>query len=271
MRAAGIKPKIAYGASPGSPLGRVVVAGVLKEHAGVPEKPMRILGNYALVYLLNGNGTYKDALGAQLKLTSGSMWLVFPEIAHWYGPDKGSLWDEIFIVFSGPLFDLWRAKGLLDSAKPVWHLEPVDYWLHRLHEVGLMEADALQQVCSLQHLLAEAVKISKELRAPRWLEQACRLLQMENETPEKVAKALGMSYETFRKRFASAMGIPPRYYQRMKGMDKACAMMTAGGLTNKEIAERLDFCDECHFSRRFKQVTGLTPSQFRSKMPRTRG
>jgi AraC-like DNA-binding protein len=38
-------------------------------------------------------------------------------------------------------------------------------------------------------------------------------------------------------------------------------------VTNKEIAERLDFCDEFHFSRTFKSVVGLTPAQFRSKMP----
>ena len=267
MRSAHFKSGIAPGISRGCPLGKIAVAGLLKHHAGMPEKPMRILGNYALVYLLHGNGTFKDALGAQLKLSAGDMWLVFPDVAHWYGPDKGSLWDEIFIVFSGPIFDLWRAKGLLDPAKPIWRLEPLDYWLRRLHDVGFIEADALQQLCLFQHLLAEAVKISKDLRAPHWLENARALLQSGNETPEKVARALGMSYETFRKRFRSAAGVPPRQYQRMKEMDKACALMATEELTNKAIADRLNFCDEFHFSRRFKQIMGLTPTQFRLKMP----
>lgn len=230
---------------------------------------MRTLGHYALVYLLNGNGGYKDARGARHKLVPGDMWLIFPEIPHWYGPAQNSFWDEFYIVFSGPLFELWRAKGLLDPAKPLRHLEPLDFWLRRLQEVVLTEVDSLQQVCSLQHLLAEALQVSDESRAPHWLAHAYLMLQRGNETPEKVAQILGMSYETFRKRFSSAAGVSPGYYQSMKVMDTACALMITGELTNKEIAERLNFCDEFHFSRRFKQITGLTPTQFRLKMPHT--
>jgi AraC-like DNA-binding protein len=268
MTTAEIKPVIVFEASRGSPLGRIVMAGLLKHHAGVPDRPMRTLGNYALVYLLNGNGTFRDARGARMALTPGDLWMVFPEIAHWYGPAKGSFWDEFYIVFSGPLFDLWRAKGLLDPAQPARHLEPLDYWRRRLEEVVLTEVDSLQQVCSLQHLLAEALEVSEDPRAPHWLEQAYGLLQGGNETPQKVAHALGMSYETFRKRFSSAIGVSPGHYQAMKVMDKACALMITGELTNKEIAERLSFCDEFHFARRFKQIMGLTPTQFRMKMPR---
>jgi AraC-like DNA-binding protein len=268
MTTAGIKPIIVFEAARGSPLGRIVMAGLLKHHAGVPDKPMRTLGLYALVYLLNGSGTFKDDRGARLELRPGDLWMVFPEIAHWYGPPKGSFWDELYIVFSGPLFDLWRAKGLLDPAKPVRHVEPLDYWLRRLEEVVLTQVDSLQQVCSLQHLLAEALEVSEDSRAPHWLDQACNLLQMESETPQKVARTLGMSYETFRKRFSSAAGVPPGSYQTTKVMDKACALMITGELTNKEIAERLSFCDEFHFARRFKQIMGLTPTQFRMKMPR---
>jgi AraC-like DNA-binding protein len=34
-------------------------------------------------------------------------------------------------------------------------------------------------------------------------------------------------------------------------------------LPNKEIADRLGYCDEFHFSRRFRQVTGQTPRAVR--------
>ena len=267
MSLANDKPRIVFQTSAGSPLGRVSLAGLLKEHAGVPEKPMRTLGNYAVVYLLRGQGTFKDALGVRRKLLPGDLLTVFPEIAHWYGPEKGSLWDEFYIVFSGPLFDLWRAKGLLDPAKPVRHVEPLDYWLRRLQEIVTDEEDALQQVCSLQRLLAEAVEAADDLYEPTWLAQARNLLQTEGEEVELVAKTLGMSYETFRKRFCAATGVSPGQYHTMKVIDKACALMIAGELTNKEIAERLHFCDEFHFSRRFKKIMGLTPTQFRLKLP----
>jgi AraC-like DNA-binding protein len=262
-----IKPRIVFQTSAGSPLGRISLAGLLEDHAGVPEKPMRTLGNYALVYLLRGQGTFKDALGDRRTLLPGDLLTVFPEIPHWYGPNKGSLWDEFYIVFSGPLFDLWRAKGLLNPVKPVRHLEPRDYWLRRLQEVVTDEEDALQQICSLQHLLAEALEASDDAFEPRWLAHARSLLQTEEGEVEMVARALGMSYETFRKRFCAATGVSPGHYHTMKVIDKACALMITGDLTNKEIAERLNFCDEFHFSRRFKKIMGLTPTQFRLKLP----
>jgi AraC-like DNA-binding protein len=249
-------------------VGRVVLAGLLKEHAGVPEKPMRTLGNYAVVYLLKGKGTFTDALGTQTRLQPGDLLTVFPEIPHWYGPAKGSLWDEFYIVFSGPVFDLWRRGGLLSPSKPLRHLEPLDYWLRRLREVALAETDSLQQVCSLQHLLAEALEASDDIREPPWLAQARHLLQTEGADVQSVAHRLGMTYETFRKRFAAAAGVAPGQYHAMKLADRACALIIADELTNKEIAESLGYCDEFHFSRRFKHIVGLTPTQFRLKMPR---
>lgn len=246
------------------------MAGLLRDHSGVPEKPMRVLGNFAVVYLLKGEGTLKYARGREYKVTAGDFWIIFPEMPHWYGPAKGSRWDEFYLVFSGPVFDLWRAKGMLDPARPVRQLTPPDYWLRRLHEVVAAEPDQLRQICALQQLLAEILADPGGAQEPQWLVRARRLLQTEAAGADKVARMLGMSYETFRKRFAAATGVSPGYFQDRKLIDQACALMVAGpgSLTNKEIAGRLDFCDEFHFSRRFKQIMGLTPTQFRSKLPR---
>ena len=43
-------------------------------------------------------------------------------------------------------------------------------------------------------------------------------------------------------------------------------LMTERNLNNKEIAETLGFYDEFHFSRRFHQITGQSPRQFRRAM-----
>ena len=43
--------------------------------------------------------------------------------------------------------------------------------------------------------------------------------------------------------------------------------MQEQNLTNKEIAYRLGFCDEFHFSHRFKQIMGKSPQRFRRSIP----
>jgi AraC-like DNA-binding protein len=262
-----VEPRIVFQTAKGSPLGRITLAGLLRDHAGVPEKPMRTLGNYAVIYLLRGVGTFADARGFRCKLVPGDFWIVFPEIAHWYGPPKGSLWDEFYIVFSGPVFDLWRAKGLMNLAKPVSHLEPLDYWLRRMEEAVLGAEDSLQQVCSLQQLLAVALEASGEAQPPGWLARAQSLLESGDDSIQNVARAVGVSYERFRKRFTASTGMSPAHYRAVRLVDKACAFIVAGALTNKQIAARLNMCDEFHFARKFKQIIGLTPAQFRLKMP----
>jgi AraC-like DNA-binding protein len=260
-------PKVVFEAGQECPLGRVVLSGLLRNHTGMPERPMRILGSYAIVYLLKGNGALKNERGSTTQLKPGDAWLVFPEIAHWYGPARNSSWDEFYIVFAGAIFDLWRERGLISPSKSIWRLEPLDYWLGRLQEVAFGPPDSLHQVCSLQLLVAEILQVSNASQTPHWLAQARRLLETEEKNPKTVAKSLGMSYETFRKQFTLAAGVAPGRYQNRKMMEMACSLMLPGVLTNKEIAEKLKFCDEFHFSRRFKQITGLTPTQFRLKLP----
>ena len=265
-----IKPRIVFQTAKGSPLGRITLAGLLQNHTGVPEKPMRTLDNYALVYLLRGRGQFADAQGRSRKLVPGDLLLLFPDIPHWYGPPKGAFWDEFYIVFSGPVFDVWRDRGLLDPAKPVRHVEPVKYWLRRFEEVILNEDDSLQQICTLQHVLAEALEASDDSREPDWLIQARLLLGTEQVSPQLASRRLGMAYDTFRKRFTSATGVSPGHFRTVKVIDRACALMIGGELSNRAIAEHLGFCDEFHFSRKFKQVVGMTTLQFRQKLPQSK-
>jgi AraC-like DNA-binding protein len=62
-------------------------------------------------------------------------------------------------------------------------------------------------------------------------------------------------------------GASPASYRMKRTIDRACELMQQQKLTNKEISTRLGFSDEFHFSRRFKQFTGLAPREFRSQVP----
>jgi AraC-like DNA-binding protein len=263
-----LRPKMVFNTGRSNPVGRVTMAGLLRQHPGMPEKPTRTLGSYALFYLLRGTGTFRDATGPRRKLVPGDLVTVFPDIPHWYGPSAGRVWDEFFVVFSGKVFDLWRAEGLLSPARPVCHLEPLEYWLQRLEEV-VEKLDSLQQVCLLQNFLAEAFKASAPAQEPGWLDRARHLLGgTEPISPSEVARKLGMSYESFRKQFAAVMGMSPKHYRVTEVIERACRMIAEGGATNKEIAQRLDFCDEFDFSHRFKEIVGVSPMDFRLRLPR---
>ncbi|MES2694372.1 MAG: AraC family transcriptional regulator [Verrucomicrobiota bacterium] len=260
--------------------GDLELAGLLRNIVGIDPRAMRVLGSYAAVLMVEGKGYYRDARGTACDLGPGDVVLVFPEIAHAYGPVVGGEWTQVYYVFNGPQFDLWRKQGLLRPERPVWRLGAPDYWQQRLASVVKNEpvtgaGAALRALGRFSDVLLEMMAADREAaEAPAreaWLEQSLRLLGNRRagagwRSPQETAREVGLSYENFRKRFAALTGESPGQYQKRRRLEWACAAIYQGGHTIKQIADELGFCDVFHFSKAFKQVVGTTPSEYRRRV-----
>jgi AraC-like DNA-binding protein len=261
--------------------GDLELAGLLRNIAGIDPGSMRVLGSYALVLMVEGRGYYADARGTRRELTAGDAVLVFPEIAHAYGPQPGEAWTQVYYVFSGAQFELWRRRGLLRPERPVLRLGAAEYWRQRLLAIvqnepraGTHTGAALRSFGRFLEVLAEMLATDEEAsRKPvrdTWMEQSLRLLGHRSAngwpTPQEVAREVGLSYENFRKRFAQLSGESPGRYQKRRRLEWACAAIYQGDHSIKEIAAELGFCDVFHFSKAFKQVVGTTPSEYRRRV-----
>jgi AraC-like DNA-binding protein len=114
----------------------------------------------------------------------------------------------------------------------------------------------------------EAAEEAPAARAD-WLNHACELLVAPGSAgapPAAVAKKLGFSYETFRKKFRAAIGFAPGRFHLDSRIDRAAALLHQGRHTIKEIAAQLGFCDEFYFSRCFKRRFGQSPRAFRQRV-----
>jgi AraC-like DNA-binding protein len=80
-----------------------------------------------------------------------------------------------------------------------------------------------------------------------------------------------MSYSLFRKRFLQLTGTTPSQYRTVEIMRRACRRLLETDDPVYHIAADFGFHDAFHFSRRFKQVVGFSPCDFRRQMPRQRG
>ena len=155
------------------------------------------------------------------------------------------------LAFDGAVFDLWARSGLLlDAARPVRHLEPVDAWLRRF--AGTVSSapggadPALYEVCLLQALLADILRAdgaSKDgagVFAPgdaRWTARARVLLEAgPGESGPCIASVA----------------------RQLERLSRSASV--------KETAAAAGFRDEFHFSRRFKQIMGESPGGFRRRM-----
>lgn len=259
-----------------SPLGSIKMSGRIDKSTGRDQGRQRRLECYALVYSLEGKCKYWDEFVGDRQVGPGDLIVLLPGVAHRYGAGPDGHWNEFFIVFEGPVFDVWRERGLLSPVRPIFHLAPVDFWEKRL--TACVEEDtsqdrnaAIRQVCRLQSLLGEIIGLAggETSDSPAWIQRACAMLgsiEAQSMDLAQVARSLGVSLETFRKAFTQKTGMSPGRYRSARLMDQACELIAQSRLSGKEIAAQLGFFDEYHFSKRFKQVTGFSPTAFRQRM-----
>ena len=260
-----------------TPVGSLLLGGLwLFGHGVNPTGRLRSYDGAALVLVTRGEGVYKDGSRKKQIVKQGDAILVFPGNPHWYGPQKGQIWDEVYVAFDGPLFDAWFRSGLLSPENPIRHLgSEIDdraswllLWIERFVEMK----DQKQQLQALVALMGFISEIAlgegmKPSEQNTWLGKAqsllCHDLRAEVDL-EKVAQDMGMSYEAFRKRFLSYAGVSPLRYRNGRKIEAAKQLIRYSPQTsNKEIADALGFSDEFHFSKRFRQIAGVTPQAFR--------
>ncbi len=79
----------------------------------------------------------------------------------------------------------------------------------------------------------------------------------------RLATVACLSRYHFARAFKAAVGRSPHRYVSEKRLERAKALLTAGDLPLVDIALSLQFSCQANFSRAFREVTGVTPGQYR--------
>lgn len=84
-------------------------------------------------------------------------------------------------------------------------------------------------------------------------------------TIEELARKSGVSRSVLAERFSELVGIPPMAYLARWRMQIAAEMLARGSANMAAIASEIGYDSEASFSRAFKKVVGVPPSQWRRK------
>jgi AraC family transcriptional regulator len=80
-----------------------------------------------------------------------------------------------------------------------------------------------------------------------------------------LARVADQSPFHFARKFAVAMGVPPKRYVSRMRLDKAMAELAAGKLPLAQIALNAGFSSQTSFTRAFRRTTSMTPQEYRRR------
>ncbi|MDA8382546.1 MAG: AraC family transcriptional regulator [Betaproteobacteria bacterium] len=133
--------------------------------------------------------------------------------------------------------------------------------------VDLLEVQTLQAVV-LRHLLSHAecppraaeggVEPTAAVgRAREYL----RTHVFAQVTLDELATVAGIGRFRLLRAFQRRFGVPPHTYQTQLRIERARAMLRKG-MTPAMVSTEVGFCDQSHFTRHFKKIIGVTPSEY---------
>ncbi|WP_020576511.1 helix-turn-helix transcriptional regulator [Actinopolymorpha alba] len=256
-------------------LGWISFAGEVVDEPPRVSSPYRTMDDWVLSYVSAGNGSYRHADGHTCAVAPGTVILIPPRVRHWYGTPGGRPWTETFVVFNGPLFDLLlprsgsaRREGSRRDGPRTPRPEPSVEALRaivRTSTAGVVDAE--HRLLALAGWLLEAARDNDGSGEPSTaIATAARILADDTAVEldmNDVAASVGLSYATFRRRFAAEIGRPPAAHRNEARLAAAASMLKLTDMTLREIARRFGFSDEFHLSRRFKARYGVAPSEYR--------
>jgi AraC family transcriptional regulator of arabinose operon len=229
-----------------------------------------------LIYCVRGRG-WCETDGRLHVVRKGDLLVLPPDKPFACGTHRSNPWTIHWVQATGVLLRDYV------GALPVAALSPVrnagdDLQLARLFSEIL---DSLRRGTSFAHLLHASsilgylmsLLIQRRRENPRGNSDAVNkvaetIIYMSDHLDEPLrvpalARMASLSPAYFGELFKEQTGCSPRDYLHLLRIHRACRMLQGTELNVKEIAGRLGYQDQFHFSRQFKAFQGLSPSDYR--------
>jgi AraC-like DNA-binding protein len=228
---------------------------------------------YALHYIISGKGCL-ETNDTIYTIKTGESFLICPQMEVFYYPDPGDPWEYIWIEFKGEeALRLLRMTQLsphnpVTSASNV-NLEP----LFRIEESTGMQQFEKERANARLHLLLSyyienyprtnnTIKTDYVTLAKECIENN---YWKENLTVSDIVDYVKIDRTYLFRRFKEATGMSISGYLTAYRIQRACVLLETYGLSIKSIACSVGYKDQLYFSRVFKKVTTLSPSEYAKK------
>lgn len=234
-----------------------------------------IRDHYLIHYIISGSGTYVCG-NKEYHLSAGDCFLAYPNQEITYYADKTDPWKYAWIGFNGPDASLILGATDFTQDAPYIRNEPqgprIEDLIHAVCDArGNGFTSTIQMTGHLYEILALFVNNAGtepvHSVAQLYVKHAVEYIVENYSYPisiEDIAAYIGVSRSQLFRCFQSVLGVSPKEYLTEYRIKQACRLLEDSSFSMNAIANSLGFDNSLYFSKAFRKVQGVSPSEYRS-------
>lgn len=224
---------------------------------------------YSISHLIDGAGRcWIDGRG-ECEMKPGQLVAVSPGTLNRYGGDCGRPYVEDSIRFTGPVADMLYHSGVLRDGVCEFGTARKLLPIAELIQDPSNDAQINANI-TLQKLLVDLYFERRRSSGAPPVEELLEAIKSRPKhwwTVEEMAEFCNLSSDQFRRNFRQHTGMLPKSYVEEFKLRQAAELLVSTALPVSEVAGRLGYRDPYHFSRRFKNFSGISPERYRREFP----
>lgn len=245
-------------------------------HAGISycDDTYRMKREYStktvIEYVYSGTGTLQVEQN-EYHPSEGDIYILTEKSKHAYYPDKNNPWTKIYINLRGTaVASIVQAFGL--HKKVVYqNCQELKFIFEEIFEVVKKDipVEQVMEQCGMlvmKLLIRLCQHESREQDVPDEVQTVKRFIDnnyRKNLTMDEIAATVYRSNDYVKKQFKQYYGVTPYAYYLDVKITHAKYLLQRTNLPIKQIADRLGYKSDRYFSKRFREITGVTATQFR--------
>jgi AraC family transcriptional regulator of arabinose operon len=228
------------------------------------------------IHCVRGAG-WCELAGTRHTIRTGELLVIPPGIPHAYGADHAHPWSIHWFHAQGALLGDFLRELKVTPQQPLLHLDANTPFLGLFEEVldtvehGYTTHQLIFAAQALAHLLAVLTReqshaTQRQPGATQRITQTITYMKEHLNQPlqlDALAALANLSRSRYVALFKEQAGYAPiDYFIRLR-MHRACQLLDTTDASVKELAAQLGYEDPLYFSRVFRAVNDLTPTEYR--------
>lgn len=233
--------------------------------------------HYLIHYILKGKGILRVG-DKTYNIGENQGFLIEPNVLNYYEADMHEPWEYIWIGFNGVKGKEYMGRSNLSTENPILsHDGDLSLRSSMEEAVSILSMQSNKDILLMSILYKILFFIIEKypcegtsiLRQQQYIEEALRVIDSNYSndiTIMDIAKLVNIDRSYLHRLFKEYVGTSPQKYLIEYRIEKACALLSNSRLTIADISRSVGYNDVFLFSKTFKKVKNITPSQFRNKL-----